>query len=144
MNDFDMFAAAWCRTGWTLLLVFTAAVLLVAALRKPMRKAFGAERAFLLWLLPVLAMPASLLPHAAATTASLPPIALKISRLPSVSYTAAAGAHDWRIWGGGALACGCRQRVGVGRVRATALLREIARSGCVHDGSSTLAGHARE
>ena len=24
MNDFDMFAVAWCRTGWTLLLVFTA------------------------------------------------------------------------------------------------------------------------
>lgn len=69
MNDLDMLVAAWCRTGWMLLLVFTAAVLVVAALRKPLRKAFGAERAFLLWLLPALAVPASLLPHAAATTA---------------------------------------------------------------------------
>ena len=98
MNDFDMFAAAWCRTGWTLLLVFTAAVLVVAALRKPLRMAFGAERAFLLWLLPALVMPASLLPHAAATTASLPPIVLKISSLPSVPYAAAAGALGWRVW----------------------------------------------
>jgi hypothetical protein len=29
----------------------------------------------------------------------LPPIVLKITSLPSGSYAAAAGAHDWRIWG---------------------------------------------
>jgi beta-lactamase regulating signal transducer with metallopeptidase domain len=98
MNDIGVLAAAWCRTGWTLLLVFTAAVLLVAALRKPVRKAFGAERAFLLWLLPALAMPASLLPHAASTTAPLPPIVLKISSLPGISSAAVAGAPDGRIW----------------------------------------------
>jgi len=98
MNDLDMLVAAWCRTGWTLLLVFTAAVLVVAALRKPLRKAFGAERAFLLWLLPALAMPASLLPHVAATTTSLPPIVLSISSLPGALAIAGAGASDWRVW----------------------------------------------
>lgn len=99
MNDLDMLVAAWCRTGWMLLLVFTAAVLVVAALRKPLRKVFGAERAFLLWLLPALAVPASLLPHAAAaTTGSLPPIVLDISNLPGTFAMAPAGTRDWRVW----------------------------------------------
>jgi beta-lactamase regulating signal transducer with metallopeptidase domain len=54
----------WLMHGWLLTLAFTAAVLLVAALRKPCRRLFGTERAFQLWLLPPLALLASLLPHA--------------------------------------------------------------------------------
>ena len=98
MNDLDVLVAAWCRAGWMLLLVFTAAVLVVAALRKPLRKAIGAERAFLLWLLPALAMPASLLPHAAATRVSLPPIVLHMSSLPGALSVASAGGPGWRVW----------------------------------------------
>src|SRR6185437_1438111 len=100
MNNIEMLVAAWCRVGWPLLLVFTAAVLVVAALRKPCRKAFGAERAFLLWLIPPAAMLASLLPHGAAPAASLPPIILSIATLPGgiASGVAASGACDWRLW----------------------------------------------
>lgn len=100
MNSIEMLVAAWCRAGWPLSLVFTAAVLVVAALRKPCRRAFGAERAFLLWLIPPAAMLASLLPHAAAPMSSLPPIILSIATLPgaSGSSVAAFGAGDWRLW----------------------------------------------
>jgi hypothetical protein len=139
-----MFAAAWCRTVWTLLLVFTAAVLLVAVLRKPSRKAFGAERAFLLWLLPALAMPASLLPACRGDRRVV--AADRAEDYQPAERFIRCGCRCSRLahLGGGALACGCRHRVVAGRVRATALSREIARSGCVRDGSSTLAGHARE
>lgn len=93
-----MLVAAWCRAGWPLLLAFTVAVLMVAGLRKPSRRAFGAERAFLLWLVPPSAMLASLLPHARATTASLPPIVLSISSLPGTSAIMAGGVPGWRVW----------------------------------------------
>ena len=100
MNKVEMLVAAWCRTGWPLLLVFTAAVLVVAALRKPCRHAFGAERAFLLWLIPPAAMLASLLPHAAASTSALPPIVVAIAVLPGAATlsVAASGAAGWRLW----------------------------------------------
>lgn len=100
MNSIEMLVATWCRAGWPLLLVFTFAVLVVAALRKPLRKAFGAERAFLLWLMPPAAVLASLLPHAAAPMSSLPPIILSIATLPgaTASGAAAPGAGDWRLW----------------------------------------------
>ena len=72
-------AAVWVARGWMALLAFTAAVLLVAALRKPCQRWFGAERAFQLWLLPPLALLASQLPHAAATSAPLPPLVYMIT-----------------------------------------------------------------
>ncbi len=50
----------------------SAAVLLVLALRRPMRAAFGAQVAYALWLLPALAMLATLLPAATVELARLP------------------------------------------------------------------------
>lgn len=100
MNSLDVLVATWCRVAWTLLLVFTAAVLVVAALRKPCRRAFGAERAFLLWLIPPVAMLASLLPHAATPASPLPPIIISIVTLhgATASGVATSGASDWRLW----------------------------------------------
>ncbi len=65
MNS-ELAAIDWLGRGWLLLLAFTVAVLLVAALRKPCRHLFGTERAFQLWLLPPLAMLASQLPQGGA------------------------------------------------------------------------------
>lgn len=100
MNSLDVLVAAWCSTAWSLLLVFTAAVLLVAALRKPCTRAFGAGRAFLLWLVPPAAMLASVLPHAVAPVSTLPPIILSIATLPeaAASGAGASGMGDWRLW----------------------------------------------
>lgn len=87
--------------GWLLLLAFTAAVLLVAALRKPCRRLFGTERAFQLWLLPPLAMLASQLPHAAVTPVMMlsPAVAAITSAATALpAYAAGSGAIDWRAW----------------------------------------------
>jgi beta-lactamase regulating signal transducer with metallopeptidase domain len=54
----------WSGSAWLLLLSCTGALACVALLRRPCRRLFGAESAFLLWILPPLAMAASLLPHA--------------------------------------------------------------------------------
>jgi beta-lactamase regulating signal transducer with metallopeptidase domain len=56
MSSIDALVTAWIARGWLALLAFTAAVLVVAALRKPCRRLFGTERAFQLWLLPPLAV----------------------------------------------------------------------------------------
>ncbi|WHZ20787.1 MAG: Ferric siderophore transport system, periplasmic binding protein TonB [Rhodanobacteraceae bacterium] len=100
MNNIELLVTAWCRVGWPLLLVFTVAVLVVAALRKPCRGAFGAECAFSLWLFPALAMAASLLPHAAVPMSSLPPLVVAITTLPGATApgVVASGADDWRLW----------------------------------------------
>jgi Antirepressor regulating drug resistance, predicted signal transduction N-terminal membrane component len=64
MNSLEPMAIDWIGRGWLLILAFTAAALIVVALRKPCRRVFGAERAFQLWLLPLFTMLASQLPHA--------------------------------------------------------------------------------
>ncbi|MDW2980562.1 M56 family metallopeptidase [Rhodanobacter sp. KK11] len=89
----------WLGRGWLLLLAFTAAALLVAALRRPCRRLFGAERAFQLWLLPPLAMLTSQLPHAAETPVTvLPSVVFAITSAASAlpTHAAAASAVDWR------------------------------------------------
>ncbi|HWU77978.1 MAG TPA: M56 family metallopeptidase [Rhodanobacter sp.] len=91
----------WLGRGWLLILAFTAAVLLVAALRKPCRRLFGTERAFQLWLLPLLAMLASQLPHAAvAPVVVLSPVVSAIASVVTALPTHVAGAGDinWRAW----------------------------------------------
>lgn len=99
MNSLESFAMDWAARGWLALLAFTVAVLVVAALRQPCRRAFGAERAFQLWLLPPLAVLASQLPHLAATTAALPPLVYSITTAvgATASQANAAGRVDWRI-----------------------------------------------
>lgn len=94
----DWLGIDWLGRGWLLILAFTAAALLVAALRKPCRRLFGAERAFQLWLLPPLAMLASQLPHAAAPVATLPPAVIAIISVAGAlpADAARASAPDWR------------------------------------------------
>lgn len=104
MNDFHLpglasLAAAWAASGWLALLAFTAAVLVVAALRRPCRRWFGAQRAFQLWLLPPLALLASQLPHADASPTTLPPLVYTITSVVGAAtpHAGAAGGFDWRI-----------------------------------------------
>jgi beta-lactamase regulating signal transducer with metallopeptidase domain len=99
MMSIDPVAIDWLGRGWLLLLAFSAAVLLVAALRPPCRRWFGTERAFQLWLLPPLAMLASQLPHPASTPMGALPslvyvIASAAAALPA--HAVAATALDWR------------------------------------------------
>ncbi len=89
MSSIESLASAWAARGWLALLAFTAAVLIVAALRKPCRRAFGAERAFQLWLLPPLAVLASQWPHAAAAPAALPPLVYAITSAVGAAHVPA-------------------------------------------------------
>lgn len=100
MTHLEPFVAVWCRLGWLVLLVFTASTLVVAVLRKSCRRAFGPERAFLLWLLPLVAVLASLLPHGTASVSPLPPIVVALTGLPDAltSSAVASVADDWRTW----------------------------------------------
>ncbi|WEN16310.1 M56 family metallopeptidase [Rhodanobacter sp. AS-Z3] len=94
----DLLTIDWLGRGWLLILAFTAAVLVVALLRKPCRRLFGTERAFQLWLLPPLAMLASQLPHAAAPVSLLPPMVIAIASVGSSlpAHVSSAGSFDWR------------------------------------------------
>lgn len=82
---------------WTATLAMSVALMIVAALRVPWRRWFGAEHACHLWWLPLLALVASQLPHVAAQAV--------IVRLPAVLSAAtpiapapdsAATNGDWR------------------------------------------------
>lgn len=92
------FLQIW-QQGLALVAAFTLATLAVALLRPLCRRAFGAERAFLLWLLPPLALLACLLPHPEqASLAALPLVPVDVAlALAPVHQPAATGA-DWRIW----------------------------------------------
>jgi beta-lactamase regulating signal transducer with metallopeptidase domain len=112
MSSVELTAIDWLGRGWLLILAFTAAALLVAALRRPCRRLFGAERAFQLWLLPPLALLASQLPHAAeAPVTVLPSVVFAITSAASAlpAHAAAPNALDWRagvalFWLAGTLA----------------------------------------
>lgn len=97
MDSLEALAAAWAARGWLALLAFTAAMLMVAAMRKPCRRWFGAERAFHLWLLPPSALLAGQLPHAAVATARLPPLVYTITSAVGAAalHADAAGRFDW-------------------------------------------------
>jgi beta-lactamase regulating signal transducer with metallopeptidase domain len=102
LSGFAPLAMVWAARGWLALLSFTAAMLVVAALRKPCRRWFGAGRAFQLWLLPPLALLASQLPHLAASSKPLPPLVYTITAAAGaqVPQLEVPGGVDWR---GGAL-----------------------------------------
>lgn len=97
MPGLEPLAFAWVAHAWLALLAFTAAVLVVAALRKPCRRWLGAERAFQLWLLPPLAVLASQWPHAAVEPVSLPPLVYVITSAVGtpLPYAAGASSFDW-------------------------------------------------
>lgn len=99
MNSIELGGLDWLGRGWLLILAFTVATLLVATLRRPCRRLFGAERAFQLWLLPPLALLASQLPHATdASVTVLPPVVFAITSAASAlpAHAAAASPLDWR------------------------------------------------
>lgn len=96
--NIDLVGIDWLGRGWLLLLAFSAAVLLVAALRQPCRRWFGTERAFQLWLLPPLAMLASQWPHAAVAPAgAMPTVVYAITSAAMLpAYAAKIGHLDGR------------------------------------------------
>jgi beta-lactamase regulating signal transducer with metallopeptidase domain len=103
MSSVEWVGIDWLGRGWLLILAFTAAAFLVAALRSPCRHLFGTERAFQLWLLVPLAMLASQLPHAAAV-----PVVVSSPMVTAITSVASAfpisglasDAVDWRLWAG--------------------------------------------
>ncbi len=106
MPSLDQLARQGLGHAWMLLLSLTAALLLVGLLRKYSRRAFGAERAFLLWLLPPVAMLASQLPHAGGTEINvMPPVVQHIASMANALSAHAvdpvdAGDYAWGmlIW----------------------------------------------
>ena len=98
MSSLESLAQEWTARGWLALLAFSMTVLVVAALRRPCRRWFGAERAFQLWLLPPLAMLASQLPHPASTPMdALPAVVYVIAAAAALpAHAATATAFDWR------------------------------------------------
>lgn len=112
MNSLEPTAIDWIGRGWLLILAFTAAALVVVALRKPCRRLFGAERAFQLWLLPLLAMLASQWPHAAShDLATLPALVYMITSVSDVlpAHAGSSAGVRWRslamlFWCSGMLA----------------------------------------
>ena len=77
----------------------SAAAVLVLALRRPMRAAFGAQVAYALWLLPALAMLATLLPAATVVAARLP-VAPALVLPAGAAMAAAPVPHDIDIAAG--------------------------------------------
>jgi beta-lactamase regulating signal transducer with metallopeptidase domain len=119
MSSIEQIVAAHADRVWFLLLTFSVTVALVLALRRPCRKLFGPICAFQLWMMPVVALIVSQLPHKAAlqfvqwrdvTQAFTPPA--------NVVAQSAAVAVDWRlialmVWVAGTLVRGvisvCKQ-----------------------------------
>ncbi|HSD17702.1 MAG TPA: TonB family protein [Thermomonas sp.] len=88
----------------------SAAILLVLALRWPLRQAFGAGIAYVAWTLVPLAMLAVLLPAAQSPVSGLPVMAMRMPRGLSASTGAGQAMPDMATWAviavaGGALAC---------------------------------------
>jgi beta-lactamase regulating signal transducer with metallopeptidase domain len=101
MNSIESAAVDLLGRGWLLVLVFTASVLIVMAMRKPCRRLFGAERTFHLWLLPPLALLASQLPHASATPVVIwSPVVSAITSATIVSsvHDTASSVIGWHGW----------------------------------------------
>lgn len=100
MSDLATLSATCVRLGWSCSLVFTAAVLAVAALRRPCRQWLGPRRACALWLLPPLAMLASASPHAEGSMSLWPSVVVNLVALPNSPLPASTGAPlvDWRSW----------------------------------------------
>ncbi|MCW8809306.1 MAG: M56 family metallopeptidase [Rhodanobacter sp.] len=99
MNRLDLAGIDWLGRGWLLLLAFTAAMLLVMALRKPCRRLFGAERACTLWLLPLLSLIVSQLPHPAARFGSMPTVVYAVTSASTVLplHATDVSGLDWRF-----------------------------------------------
>ncbi|HWG10362.1 MAG TPA: M56 family metallopeptidase [Rhodanobacteraceae bacterium] len=105
MHAIDVLQRLWLAT-----LVSSAALLAVAALRAPWRRAFGAEHACRLWWLPPLALAACLLPHRAAVVPAVeaPARILAMVSLHGVAPTDSTTVIDWpsallALWIAGAL-----------------------------------------
>jgi len=83
---------------WTATLAVSAALLIVAALRLPWRRAFGIEHACRLWWLPLLALIASQLPHAAMQTVIVRvPVMLSAAAPIYTAPVAVNASVDWPV-----------------------------------------------
>jgi beta-lactamase regulating signal transducer with metallopeptidase domain len=101
MSNLERLASSGISHGVMMLLAFTVAMLAVGVSRRYCRRLFGAERAFLLWMLPPAVVAASQLPHANnLRVIVLPPLAntlgLAINAAPS-NTTHHIGL-DWHAW----------------------------------------------
>src|SRR5690348_1837736 len=82
---------------WTATLGLSVALLVVAALRLPWRRWFGAEHACRLWWLPPLALIASQLPHAARQAVMVREPMMLLAAAPAASTLPASATNvDWR------------------------------------------------
>lgn len=108
-----MNASDWLAQGLTGMYGLSLGLLAVALLRRPLRRLYGAELSYLLWLLPLLGLVTALLPHAGAQAA---PVTLTIAAAahaggPSVALAGVSAPKSveptwWLLtaWGTGALA----------------------------------------
>src|SRR5690348_5308622 len=93
MNTIDLLQRLWTAT-----LALSVALTVVAALRIPWRRWFGAEHACRLWWLPFSALVASQLPHVATQTAIVRVPVMFAAAAPVASTSAAVAANvDWRV-----------------------------------------------
>lgn len=105
-------AVLWLGQAWKLLFVFSIALVLVSALRRPCRRLLGAERAFQLWLLVPLLLLVAALPHPrSANPARWKPVVLQLIAAPVAppAHAAAADELSWQVvcaaaWNAGFLA----------------------------------------
>ncbi|HEX5306127.1 MAG TPA: M56 family metallopeptidase [Dyella sp.] len=79
MNSLEALANGWVNHAIRLSWIFTLATALVLAMRRPLRRAVGAEAGPLLWLFVPLALVAALIPHLPASVAALPPVVVRIA-----------------------------------------------------------------
>jgi beta-lactamase regulating signal transducer with metallopeptidase domain len=99
MSALELAALQAWQQGVALAVAFTLATPAVALLRPRCRRAFGAERAFLLWLLPPLALLACLLPHPEhAPLVALPLVSADVAAALAPVHRSAASGADWRLW----------------------------------------------
>lgn len=95
MNSLEALANAWLNQAVRLSWVFTLAVVLVLALRRPLRHVMGAEAGPLLWLLVPLALFAALAPHPVVSVEALPPVVVRIAG--GGSWVAAPAPGGWTV-----------------------------------------------
>lgn len=99
MIPINAVAVACVDRGWTLLLTFTATAILVGLTRKGCRRAFGAERALQLWLLPLLSVLATQLPHVSHSSAIYRQMFDPVARISTVfaAQPMHAATPGWRV-----------------------------------------------
>lgn len=95
MNSLEALASAWVTQAVRLTWIFTLAVALVLALRRPLRRVAGSEAGPLLWLFVPLALFAALAPHPVVSVQALPPVVVRIAG--GGTWVAAPAPSGWTL-----------------------------------------------